>query len=145
MRFAVRSDPGQHVRGLHWKFSHGRFTGQHHTIRPVQDGVGHIRGFGPGGAAVLGHGFQHLGGGDHRFGLHIGLVHDSFLNDSHLFDGNFNAQIPPGNHDTISHLEDGLKIIQRPRALYLGNDKGIVPHPGSRCPHSFDIGSRIDE
>src|SRR5271165_1544948 len=46
--------------------SAGSFGGEHYGVGAVEDGVGHVAGFGARGARVFDHGFEHLRGGDDR-------------------------------------------------------------------------------
>ncbi len=43
--------------------------GQHDRVGAVEHGVGDVGGLGPGGAGVLDHRLEHLGGHDHRLGV----------------------------------------------------------------------------
>ena len=45
-----------------------RFTTQHHRVHPGRHAMGGVRNLGPGRHGMLVHGFEHLGGRDHRFG-----------------------------------------------------------------------------
>ena len=98
------------------------FFREHYRIRAVQDGVGNVRRFGPGGADVIGHGYQHLGGRDHRDPEEFGFVNEFFLNCRHLLDRDFHPEVSPGNHQGIGFFQDPVYVLDRLPAFDLGND-----------------------
>jgi pyruvate kinase len=57
----------------------GRFSRQHHRIRPVINGGGDIGGFGAGRRGRADHRFQHLGGDNDRLARHAAGPHQVFL------------------------------------------------------------------
>ena len=59
-------DAGHHGDGFDGILADGRFAGEHDGVGAVVDGVGHVGDFGAGGARILDHRLEHLGGGDDR-------------------------------------------------------------------------------
>ena len=58
------------------------------------------------------HGLQHLRGGDHGFGPPVGATHDVLLNDRDSLDGHFHAEIAPGDHDAVRHVENLIELVE---------------------------------
>lgn len=100
----------------------GGLTGQHDTVRTVQDGVGNIGHLSPSGTGVVCHGLEHLSGTDDRLTLDVTLGDHHLLSDKDLGGGNLDAQVTTGNHDTVSLLEDLVKVVDTLLILNLGND-----------------------
>lgn len=100
----------------------GGLTRQHDTVRTVQDGVGNIGHLSPSGTGVVCHGLEHLGGTDDRLTLDVTLGDHHLLSDEDLGGGNFDTQVTTGDHDTVSLLEDLVKVVDTLLVLNLGND-----------------------
>ena len=83
----------------------------------------------------MGHGLQHLGGGNHRFTLDVRHVYQFFLIHGDPFDGYFNAQITPGDHDTVGGLENSIQSSVGDGSFDLGDNEGMVAHS---CPGVAD-------
>src|ERR1700693_4206256 len=62
----LADDAVHHGHALDGILSAGGFGGEHDGVGAVKNGVGHVGGFGAGGAGIFRHGFEHLGGGDDR-------------------------------------------------------------------------------
>ncbi len=125
--------------------THGRFPRKHDAVRAIQDGVGHIRGFRAGGAAVIGHGLQHLRSRDHGFAQQVCLVHQTFLDHGDLLDGYFHPQVPAGNHDAIRGREDCLHTIERPGAFNLGDEEWIATQGASGVTDGTQVRRALDK
>ena len=102
----------------------GRLLGQHYGIRPVEDGIGDVRGFGTCGQGRVNHRFQHLRGHDHRLAYVVAFENELLLYNGDFLYGYLHAQVAPGNHHAIRCLQYRVKIIQRFSALDLGNNLG---------------------
>src|SRR6184192_1210217 len=72
----------------------GSFGGKHDGVSAVEDGISHVAGFGASGPGILDHGFQHLGGGDHRLAPHRGPPDDVLLDDG-TFSGGISTPRSP--------------------------------------------------
>ena len=72
------------------------FFGQHDRIAAVQHGVGHIGDFGAGGAGRGDHRDQHMGGGNDRLGLLVGLPDQALLDVRDAGKRGLDAQSPRG-------------------------------------------------
>ena len=92
-----------------------------------------------------GHGFQHLGGGDHRFTEHIGLAHDKFLHYCHVFDGDFHPQITACDHDAVGCFQNLIQMIAGPDAFDFSDNERLVPKAGGRFSNRIDVGSGFDK
>ena len=66
MRLRYLGNASHYTNSFHRISAGSRFFGEHDTVRAIQDSVGYVRHFGTGGAPVIDHGFEHLGGGDDR-------------------------------------------------------------------------------
>src|SRR5271166_1821029 len=99
--FGFMNDASHHGNGFDGIFSGSGFCGEHHGVGAVEDGVGDVGGFGARGAGILGHGFEHLGGGDNRTAEFTGAGNDIFLDNGNFFRIHFDAEISAGDHDAV--------------------------------------------
>ena len=68
------------------------------------------------------------------------FLHKRFLDDRHLFGGDFDPQIAPRHHDRIGSDKDIVDIAYRFRFFDLGNDRYLpVGVPGDFFPKVFYI------
>ncbi len=143
--FDILGNAHHHVDGLTRILAGSCFCGQHDRIGTIENGIGHIGGFGARRPRTVDHTFQHLCRRDHRFSDQVALANDALLDQRHFFGIDLHPQVSPGNHDTVSNLKDGVEILNRFGLLNLGND------PDGRLPiiepflQFHDIGSRTDE
>ena len=85
--------------------------------------VGHFR---AGGARVVDHRVQHLGGHDDRFLGQDALLDEDALDAGDAFLGHFNAQVATGHHDAVGHFEDFVDVVHAFLILNLGNDFDVA-------------------
>lgn len=98
-----------------------RFARQHAGVGPVENCIGHVGGFGPGGDAGVRHAVEHLGGDDHRLAPLVAEGDDPFLGNGHLGDVDLDAQIAVRDHDRVGRLDDLLEPVERLGFLDLGD------------------------
>jgi hypothetical protein len=72
-------------------------------------------------------------------GLQDGLAHDLFLNHSDLLDGQFHAEVSPGNHQPVGRGDDALHVLEGLRPFDLGDDKGVAAEGFCRQAHGLNI------
>ena len=97
-------------------------AGEHHGVGAVDDGVGDVGGLGAGGAGVVDHRVEHLGGDDDRLGVALGQFDGALLDDRDLFEGHFDAEVAAGDHDAVEGGDDVVEVVDRLRLLDLGDD-----------------------
>jgi hypothetical protein len=136
---------GQHRDSFDRKGAGGRFAREHHAIRAVKDGIGNIRGLGPGRQTRGRHGLQHLSRSDDGFGAQIGAVHDVLLNEGDPLNGHLHAEIAAGNHDPVRRIQNFIKPLQGAGALNLCDEKGLVTQAARRIPQGMDIGGALNK
>jgi hypothetical protein len=73
------------------------------------------------GGGVLDHGFEHLGGGDHKLAVVPRAQDCGLLNARHGFQRQFHAQVAARDHHAIGLLQDGIDVLPSLRLLDLGH------------------------
>jgi hypothetical protein len=121
------SDAREHAHRLHRIVAHRRFSRQHHRVRAVDDGVGHIARLRTRRAGVVHHAFQHLGRGDDRDLLLVAQADDVLLDERHLLRAHLHAQITACHHDPIALRHDRVQLGDGLRLLDLGDHRDIGP------------------
>src|SRR5205814_699794 len=76
-------------------------AGEHHRVGAVEDGVGDVAGLGAGGAGVLDHRVEHLGGDDDGFGVLPAELDGLLLDQRHLFERELDAEVAAGDHQAV--------------------------------------------
>jgi hypothetical protein len=114
-------------------------------VGAIQDGVGHVRGLGARGQPAGHHGFEHLRGRDDRLARQAGLGDQLLLQDGHLFDRHFHAEVAAGHHDAVRRLENFVKAQEGVRAFDLGDDEGLSAEGLGGGPHGFDVRGGLHE
>ena len=138
--FRTHGNPDHGFQGLNGIIAGSGLTGKHDGAGAVINGVGHVCRFCTGGAGVLHHGVQHLGGGDDLLAGQIGLFDEFLLDDRDLFQGNFYAQVAAGHHDAVGHVDNLVDIPYAVNIFNLGDDADIViPHAFQKSAHFQNI------
>ena len=144
--FRFAGDAVHHRHRFDRIFSSRCFTGKHDRIRPIENGVGHIRGFGTGRERIGNHRLEHLGGSDNQLGPGIGGMDNALLHDRHALGRHLDTQVAARNHHPIDGIQNIIEIIERFGAFELGNHQrqGLVhrQQPLDRMAHVDDILNR---
>lgn len=106
-----RATPGHRGDGLDRVEPVGRFTAQHHGVHPLIDRIGHVADFGPGRPRMLDHRMKHLRGDDDGLFALDALLDEQPLRDRNPLGRNLDAQIAPGDHDTVRLVEYLVDIV----------------------------------
>ena len=104
----------------------GGFGREHDGVGAVEDGVGHVAGFGARGARVFDHRLEHLRGGDDGLAPGRGAANDVLLNDRDFFRRHFDAEIAAGDHDSVGGFENFFQMIDGLRLFELGDDGNVA-------------------
>ncbi|MGY3683441.1 hypothetical protein ACVWXU_007064 [Streptomyces sp. TE33382] len=123
MSSSGRLDDARHrADGLDGELADAGLAGEHHRVRAVDDRVGDVGGLGAGGAGVVDHRVEHLGGDDDRLGVAPGELDGALLDDRHLFQGHFDAEVAAGDHDAVEGGDDAVDAVDGLGLLDLGDD-----------------------
>ena len=144
-RFHRGRDLRQHLDCLDREGAHRGLPRQHHAIGAVENRVRDVGGLRPRRQPVGGHGFEHLGGGDHRLRAQVGAPHDVLLDDRDALDRHLHAQVAARDHDTVRLRQDLVEPVERPRPLDLGDHERVVPECQRRLAHGAQVGRALDE
>ena len=128
--FGFLNDAGHHADGFDGVIAGSGFGGEHDGVGAVEDGIGDVGSFGAGGARILGHGLQHLRGGDDGPAKVAGARDDVFLNDRNFFRIHFDAEVAAGDHHGIGHTQNLLQIFDGFRLFEFGDDVDFLPRGG---------------
>ena len=123
----------------------GGFGREHDGIGAVENGVGHVAGFGARGARILDHRLEHLRGGDDRLAPSGGAADHMLLDDGNFFGRHFDAEIAAGDHDSVSDFEDFFQMIDGLRLFELGDDWDIAAVRGDDALYLGDVGGGAHE
>ena len=104
----------------------GGLAGKHHAVSTVKDSVGNIRALSTGGAGVLDHRLEHLGGSDDGLASNVGLTDHVLLGEENLLGRDLHTKITTGNHDTISSGKDLGIVLKTLEVLDLANDLDVT-------------------
>ncbi len=141
----VLGHPHHQRHRLHRVAARSGFGREHDRIGPVENGVGHVRGFGPGGPGIAHHTFEHLGGGDHRLARLVAAADDALLDQRHLLRTHFHPQVAPGHHDAVGHLENGVEVGDRLGLFDLGDDPQVRLFLEQQILQGRNVGGPPDE
>ena len=86
-------------------------AGEHDGVGAVEDGVGDVGCFGAGRSGCADHGFEHLRGDDDGLGLVAAAFDGSFLHHGDVFEGEFDAEVASGDHDSVEDLDDVVEAF----------------------------------
>jgi len=120
LRFSRNGGHGAH--GLHGVTSQGCLAGQHDRVGAVENGVGDVGRFRPGGPGLVGHALQHLGGDDDRNACPTTTADDLFLKHADPLDIHLDTQIAASDHDRVGGCQDVIEVVERLRFLDFGDD-----------------------
>ena len=125
--------------------AHAGLTREHHRIRAVEDRVGHIRGLSAAGPGVLHHRLEHLGSHDDRLAGLTAHLDRTLLDDGHLLEGQFHAQVAARDHHAVEGRHNALEVGHGLRLLHLGEDGDPPAHLVHDRVHILDVGGRAHE
>ena len=112
--------------GFHGIFAVGGLAAQHEGVRTVVDGIGDVGHLGAGGARVVDHRVEHLGGHDDGFLGQDTLADEDTLNAGDALLRHLDAQVATGYHHAVGHFEDFVDIVHALLVLYLGDDADVA-------------------
>ena len=138
-------DPRHRAHGLDGVLPHAGLTREHHRVRAVENGVGDVRGLGPGGGRVGDHRLQHLGGHDHWLRVATGLLDHPLLQERHVLERALHAEVPAGHHEPVEGLDHLVEVVDGLRLLDLrdhGEQHALLVHD---LPDVLDVPGRADE
>ena len=119
--------------------------GEHDGVGAVVDGVGDVGGFGAGGARVVDHGFEHLGGGDDGLAILGGAADDVLLDGGDFFGRDFDAEIAARDHDAVGDFEDAVEMLDGLGLFELGDDPGVGLEGGEAVLDVANVVGGADE
>ena len=111
-------DARHHGYGLARVAATSGFRRKHDRVGAIEDGVGHVAGFGARGTRILDHRLEHLRGCDHRLTPLGGAADHVLLNDRNFFRRHLHAQIAASHHYAVGGFQyffemvDGLRLLQ---------------------------------
>jgi hypothetical protein len=134
-----------HSHGLDRVVTLGSLTRQHDAVSSIENGVANVADFGTGGAGVVGHGLQHLGGTDGGLACNVALCDHHLLGDEDLAGRDLDTKVTTGNHDTVGLPEDLVKVVQTLLVLDLGNDLDVLAILAEDLTDGRDIATMANE
>jgi hypothetical protein len=75
----------------------------------------------------------------YRFSLQICQFHQLLLDNRYRFDGYFDAQVTPCDHDAVSGFDDFINVQEGIRAFDLGDDERIMSQCGCGRTDCTDV------
>ncbi len=126
-------------------FSAGGFGREHYGVGAVEDGIGHVAGFGAGGARVFDHRLEHLRRRDDGLAPGAGTADHVLLNDRDFFWGDFDAEIAAGDHDSVGGFEDLFQMIYSLGLFELGDNGDVAAVGGNDVLDHADVGCGPNE
>ena len=123
----------------------GGLARQHDTVSTVKDGVANVGNLSTGGAGVVGHALEHLGGANDGLAGNVALGDHHLLGDEDLRGRDLDTEVTTGNHDTVSLLEDGVEVVHTLLVLDLGNDLDVLAILAEDLADGEDVLRAADE
>jgi len=123
----------------------GSLTRKHDTVSTVEDGVTDIRNLSTGGAGVVGHGLEHLGGANDGLAGNVALGDHHLLGDEDLGRGDLDTQVTTGNHDTVGLAENVVEVVDTLLVLDLGDDLDVLAVLAENLTDGLDVVTGADE
>jgi hypothetical protein len=123
----------------------GSLARQHDTVGTVRDRVPNIRDLGTGGAGVIDHGLEHLGGTDDGLSSHVAHGDHLLLGGEDLGSRDLNTQVSTGDHDPVGLLENLGEVVETLTVLDLGNDLEVSTLLAKNLADGGDILTTADE
>ncbi len=121
--FGALGNSGHDLHGLDRKFADRGFSGKHDGVGAIENRVGDVGGFGAGGFVIVGHGLQHLRGGDHGFATASAGGDDAFLGDGHVLNAHFQGEVTAGHHHGIGGFNNGFDFVEGALFFDFGHDR----------------------
>jgi hypothetical protein len=123
----------------------GSLARQHDTVRAVKDSVANVRNLSTGGAGVVGHALEHLGGGNDGLAGDVALGDHHLLGDEDLGGRDLDTEVTTGNHDTVSLLKNGVEVVHTLLVLNLGNNLDVLAILTEDLANGEDVLRATDE
>lgn len=123
----------------------GSLTGQHDTVGTVEDSVTDIRNLSTGGAGVVGHGLEHLGGANDGLAGNVALGDHHLLGDEDLGRRDLDTQISTGDHDTVGLAENVVEVVDTLLVLDLGDDLDVLAVLAENLTDGLDVVTGANE
>jgi len=114
-------------------------SGEHDTVRSIEDGVGDIRSFGTGRAGSVDHGLEHLSSSDNGLGSEVGLLNHPLLGDENFLWGNFHTKISTGDHDSVGGFEDLIVVVESFLVFNLGDNLNVGTSGSEDVTDGFNV------
>ena len=92
LRLHLAGDPVHRPHRLERVVAHRRLRREHDRVGAVEDRVGDVGRLGAGGPRRVDHRLEHLGGGDHRLAVQVGLADDLLLHQRHFLERQLDAR-----------------------------------------------------
>lgn len=126
VELSLADDGLHHTHSLHRELTSSSFAREHDAVSTIEDCIGDICGFSTGGGGVVGHGVEHLRGGDHRDTVLHAVADDVLLEAGHLGGADFDSEITTGDHAGIGDSKDIVKNSNGLGLLDLDDDLGVL-------------------
>src|SRR5258707_3788811 len=110
---------------LNRKGSYRCLGAQHHSVGPIKNSIGYISHLSPGRTGIHHHRFEHLCGNDDGQAQFVTPGDNALLYQWHLSQGHLNAQVTSCYHYAISYFQDLIKMFNRLRLLYFGDERDV--------------------
>ena len=101
-------------------------TWEHYGWCLVKDCIRNIIDLCTGRAGIMSHALKHLGCYDYELTWLKALAYHILLYNRNLFKRNFNTHISSCYHDSVSNIDNCIKILNTLLALNLGNELGGI-------------------
>ncbi len=120
-------------------------AGEHAGVAAVEDRVGDVGDFRPGGPARILHALQHLRGDDHRLLQMLAGGDDLLLHHRHPSHVDFHSQVAAGHHDAVGRRYDLVQLFEGFGLFDLGDYPGRRFAVEQKRLELADVGGLPDE